>query len=174
MTSFFRYLALSLLLVSGLAAAKPAPDAAPLEALASFVGGVWRAQLPKSTQSGPTSLELRFEWGQNHQIIRFDSTWQGGANRSAPYTSGCYCWNGAQKTFKIVYADSEGTLFEGPVWQTKDVFLNDLTATQADGTTYAVQVRLTRHGANRFTNDIFLHEKDGSWKKAVSVKYVRE
>lgn len=175
MKSLLRTFALFLGLASGLAVAAPAPAAPanPLEGMASFIGGTWRAKLPKTKEGGPTSLELHFEWGTNHQTIRFESTWIGDHTRT-PYVSGFYCWNGAQHTYKMVYVDSEGSLFEGPVWQTKDLFLNDLTATQADGTTYPVQVRLTRHGASTFTNDIYLQKPDGGWKKAVSVKYVRE
>ncbi len=150
-----------------------APDA-PLDPLAFLVGGTWVGTDVAGAKDGSAlTIELTFTWTENHQAIRFDSSFVQGDKRKA-YTSGMYAWNGEKKKVAIVYSDSSGALTEGLISRDRDeVFVNDLVVNDAKVGSYPVQVRLTRVGLEAFTNEIFL-QKEGKWVLLVNVRYERK
>jgi hypothetical protein len=151
--------------------AQPAPDS-PLAPLESLVGGVWVAQMPVPKDQPPVQLELRFAWADNHQAIRFSSAFVRGDKRKA-YTDGFYAWNAAKQKIAIYYTDAGGNLTEGLITTEGGVFVNDLVATGPDGKAEPIQVKLTKDGADAFTNAIFL-QKDGAWAPFITVRYERK
>jgi len=144
----------------------------PLAPLASLVGGVWVGDVPVPKDAAPLRLEARFAWTENKQGVRFDSAFVRGDKRS-PYTNGQYGWDGAKGRLVIFYSDDSGSLTTGTIAQENGVLVNDLTVTEAGGKTYPVRVRLTKEGADAFTNGIFL-QKDGAWVPFVTVRYERK
>ena len=164
-------LAAALPLSQSRAADAPAVATPPLAALAWLPGGVWRAELPGEKGAPPTTIELRFAWADNGHALRFDTTFAQGDKR-APTYSGMYAWNGAAKKFVIFYTDRGGGLVEGPVAAEGDTLVHELTITGADGKVESARVRLTRTGADAFTNTIYL-PKDGGWDKFIEVHYAR-
>jgi hypothetical protein len=151
--------------------AQPVPDS-PLAPLESLVGGVWVAQMPVPKDQAPLQLELRFVWSDNHRTIRFASAFVRGGKRQ-PYTDGFYAWNGAKQKIAIFYADSGGSLTEGLITADGAGLVNDLVATGPDGKAEPIQVKLTKDGADAFTNAIFL-QKDGAWAPFITVRYERK
>ena len=150
---------------------KPAAPASPLAPVASLVGGLWVAELPPQGNNAPMKLEARFEWTENHQAVRFESAFVQAGKRS-PYTSGIYVWNPAKQKIAIVYTDFSGSLTEGLITLEGQVLENELTLTHADGKAEPVRVRLTKSGADGFTNEIFV-QKDGAMVPFITVKYLR-
>ena len=172
-----KYPALLLLLISMTAPWARAADVkaaagSPLAPLAPLVGGVWIGEVPVPKGEASLKLEARFAWTENKQGVRFDSVFVRGDKRS-PYTSGQYGWDGAKGKLVIFYCDSGGSLTTGTITQESGVLVNDLLVSEAGGKTYPVQVRLTKTGADGFTNEIFL-QKDGAWAPFVTVRYERE
>ncbi len=145
--------------------------ASPYAAVETFVGGVWVATLPPNKAGQAVRLELRFAWSENHQGVRFDSAWVIGEKR-APYTSGQYAWDAAKKKLIMFYTDSGASLVEGPMTPDGNAFVHDLTATDKDGKVEPIRVKLTKAGADAFTNEIFTM-KDGAMAKLVEVRYER-
>ncbi len=151
---------------------KAAPPVSPLEPLASLVGGLWVGSLPPPKSGPATQIELRFEWAENKQAIRFDSSFVQGEKRRA-YTSGMYGWNAAKGKITIYYMDSSGSLTEGDITIEDGVLVNELQSTDAKGKVTPIRVKLTKIGDNAFTNDIYL-QKDGAWAPFVNVRYERK
>ena len=149
---------------------KPAPES-PLAPLASLVGGVWIGDVPVPKDAAPLKLEARFAWTENRQGVSFDSVFVRGDKRT-PYTSGLYAWDGGRGKIVIFYVNNDGDLTEGVITPDHGALLNDLKVTEPGGKTYPVQVRLTKAGADAFTNEIFL-QKDGAWVPFVTVRYER-
>ena len=139
---------------------KPAAPVSPLAPLASLVGGVWVGALPPPPSGPSMSIELRFEWAENKQAIRFDSSFVQGEKRKA-YTSGMYGWNAAKGKITIYYMDSGGNLTEGDITLEDGVLVNELLSTDPKGQVTPIRVKLTKVGDNVFTNDIYL-QKDGA------------
>jgi hypothetical protein len=152
----------------GAAAPAPLPPYAPLQ---SFVGGTWSAALPAGKDGAPRSIELVFTWAQNHQGIRFDSSFVSGTQR-VPYVSGMYAWDAATKKLEMFYSDSEGSLTRGPVTLADGVLVHDLTESDSDGTVDLLQVRIAKVGQDAFTDDIYLR-RDAAYVKIASVRYQR-
>jgi hypothetical protein len=146
--------------------------AAPLEPLASLVGGLWIGPVPVPAGKAPMVIELRFEWAENKQAIRFDSAFVSG-DKKKPYTSGMYGWNAAKGKITIYYMDSGGNLTEGDITPEDGVLVNELQSTDPKGKVTPIRVRLTKVGDNAFTNDIYL-QKDGAWAPFVNVRYERK
>ncbi len=150
---------------------KPVPPS-PLEPLASLVGGLWVGALPPPKTGPAMSIELRFEWAENKQAIRFDSSFMQG-DKKRPYTSGMYGWNAAKGKITIYYMDSGGNLTEGDIKIEDGVLVNELQSTDPKGKVTPIRVRLTKLGDHAFTNDIYL-QKDGAWAPFVNVRYERK
>jgi len=163
-------LLLLLLLPLRLLATSPAP-LPPYAAVESFVGGTWSAALPPGKDGQPRSIELVFSWAQNHQGIRFDSTFVTGGKRS-PYVSGMYAWNAATKRLEMIYTDADGSLTRGPVTFADGVLVHDLTETDSDGTVDQVQVRITKFGRDAFTDEIYV-SRDAAYVRIAAVRYER-
>lgn len=151
---------------------KAAAPASPLEPLASLVGGVWVGALPPPKSGPAMQIELRFEWAENKQAIRFDSSFVQG-DKKRPYTSGMYGWNAAKGKITIYYMDSGGNLTEGDITLEDGVLVNELQSTDPKGQVTPIRVKLTKVGDHAFTNDIYL-QKDGAWAPFVNVRYERK
>jgi hypothetical protein len=146
----------------------PLPPYAPLE---SLVGGTWSAVLPAGKDGAPRTIELVFRWAQNHQGIRFDSSFVSAGERT-PYVSGMYAFNAATKKLEMFYSDSEGSLTRGPVTLADGVLVHDLTESDSDGTVDMIQVRIAKFGQDAFTDDIYV-SRDAAFVKIASVRYQR-
>ncbi|MBI3887013.1 MAG: hypothetical protein HY302_14990 [Opitutae bacterium] len=162
-----------LLTLAHAAEEKPTKPVSPLAPLASLVGGLWVGPLPPGPAgSAPMVIELRFEWSENKQAIRFDSSFVAG-DKKRPYTSGLYGWNAAKGKIAIFYVDSGGSLTEGDITLEDSVLVNELLSTDSAGKVMPIRVRLTKIGDNAFTNEIYL-QKDGAWAPFVMVRYERQ
>jgi len=157
--------------VSATEGKSPAPES-PLAPLASLVGGVWVGDVPVPKDAAPLKLEARFAWTENRQGVSFDSVFVRGDKRT-PYTSGLYAWDGGRGKIVIFYVNNDGDLTEGVITPDHGALWNDLKVTESGGKAYPVQVRLTKAGADAFTNEIFL-QKDGAWAPFVTVRYERQ
>lgn len=144
----------------------------PLAPLESLVGGIWLASLPAPKDQPSAQIELRFQWAENKQAIRFESAFLRGDKRQ-PYTDGFYAWNAAKRKVAIFYTDSGGNLTEGLITSEGDTLVNDLVSIGPNGKAEPIQVRLTKDGTDAFTNAIFL-QKDGTWMPFVTVRYERK
>jgi hypothetical protein len=162
---------LSLSLAALAAEEKPAAES-PLAPLASLVGGLWVGPVPAPADKPPVHIELRFEWTENKQAIRFESAFVS-EGKARPYTSGMYGWNGAKKKLVLFYMDSGGSLTEGEITQEEGVLVNDLISTEPTGKVVPIRVKLTKIGNDAFTNDIYL-QKDGAWAPFINVRYERK
>jgi hypothetical protein len=149
----------------------PATPESPFAPIAFLAGGVWRGKLPPPPQGGELSIELKADWAANHQGIRFDGTFIADGKRS-PYTSGIYGWDAARKQIVFLYSDAEGSLTEGAIAVENGALVHRFNVTHVDGKIEKAQATITPTGPDTYTNDIFV-EKDGIWKKVVSVTYNR-
>jgi hypothetical protein len=156
----------------GCAAEQKSPQASPLSPIAFLVGGTWTAKLPKGPPGAPSSIETHFDWGANHQNIRFDSYFVSGEKRF-PYTSGMYGWNPGKRKIVFWYSDSEGSLHEGAVTKEGLVLVQDFTITDKDGKVTNARSRLTQPGPDAFNNEILVAKEGGEWQRIVEVKYER-
>jgi len=168
-----KLLGLVVLFLSGSVFAEEAAPAAssPLAPLESLVGGVWVATVPMPKDQVPLQIETRYVWADNHQAIRFGSTFLRGGKR-LPYTDGFYAWNAEKRKIAIFYTDSGGGLVEGLITPEGEVLLNELVSTTADGGKLQIQARVTKDGPDAYTNAIFM-QKDGGWAPFVTVRYER-
>jgi hypothetical protein len=171
-----KYLLVVLLLPLFLRAAEPAAQStaapSPDAALEWFLGGTWVANLPPQKDGTPVKIELSFTKPENKNGVRFESSFFFGAKR-APYTCGMYAWNAAKQKYAIFYTDSGGSLSTGEVSLDGDVYAHEFTATGKDGKVEPIRVRLTKTGADSFSNEIYV-QKDGAWTQFISVRYERK
>ncbi len=174
-----RFLVLGLLasaLVRGddinIPAKAPAVPEIPLAPMTFLVGGLWKASPPPAANGAPVSnIELRVDWTNNHQSLRFESAWVRDG-KTTPYTSGFYAWDGVKKQIIFIYTDGVGTLTQGAVTREGDALVHEITMTARDGKVSVARSRMTPKGPNAFTNEIFL-QKDGAWSKLIGVTYER-
>lgn len=143
----------------------------PYAALEWFLGGTWVATLPPKPDGTTLGIELKFDRPDNRQGLRFESAFLNGGKR-APYTCGMYAWDGAKRKFVIFYTDSSGSLNTGDVKLEGDVLAHEYTSIGAEGKIEPIRVRLTKLGADAFTNEIFV-QKDGAWVNFITVRYER-
>ncbi len=162
----------------GLLAARPSradepdsPAASPFAPIEFLVGGVWQGDLPPSPDGRAVRLESRYSWAENHQAIRFDSTWIVAGKRH-PYASGLYAWDPAKKQLAVWSTDAAGSLTAGVIIPMGQYLQEDLTVTDGSGLAEAVRARFTPADANRCEEDLFTL-KAGQWEKLVTVIYRR-
>jgi hypothetical protein len=148
-----------------------APAAPPFAPIEFLVGGVWQGDLPPSPDGQAVRLESRYSWAENHQAIRFDSTWIVAGKRH-PYASGLYAWDPAKKQLAVWYTDAAGSLGAGAVFPAGQSVQEDLTVTDGSGLAEAVRARFTPAGADRCQEDLFTL-KAGQWERLVTVLYHR-
>ena len=171
-TALLAAAALGLLAAGPCRANEPdAPAASPFAPIEFLVGGVWQGDLPPSPDGQAVRLESRYSWAENHQAIRFDSTWIVAGKRH-PYASGLYAWDPAKKQLAVWYTDAAGSLGAGAVIPTGQSVQEDLTVTDGSGLAEAVRARFTPAGADGCQEDLFTL-KAGQWEKLVTVLYHR-
>ena len=158
--------------VGTIATADPALAESPYAGLESFIGGVWRADLPNPKGPSEVHIDLSFSWALNHQGIRFDSEFVKG-DKHKPYVSGIYAWNPALKKIVMTYTDSSGSLTEGTVAVADDVVTLSLEEAARDGSLTKVRVVELKEGTDKFINEISV-EKDGVLEPVAKVIYIRQ
>lgn len=136
-----------------------------------LVGGIWHGEAPALDQSKPLQIQSHFDWTENHQAIRFDSSWIFDG-KPYPYTSGIYLYDPAKKSMRILYSDAEGGFTDGTVENNNGVLEHALTVTDKDGKSELVRTRLSRQDDGSFVNQI-LRMKDGKWQTFIEVHYRR-
>jgi hypothetical protein len=170
---------LSFALASTIAPAKDADktspsvdsSASPCTPIAFLVGGTWHGQVPPGPNEQKVEIELKADWTENHQGIRFDSTFVIDG-KGSPYASGIYAWNPAKKQLVVLYTDSKASLADGAVTIKNGVLVHNFSVIEKDGKISKIQARVTPLGPNAYLNEIY-QWKHGHWEKLVSVHYER-
>ena len=151
-----RQLAVSLLLLLGLAAfaaAEVPPAYKPLEFLA---GHCWKGTFPGGKQTD----EHCFSWIYGGKFLRDVHTVRG-AGRPEAQGESIYLWNPSAKQIEYLYIESEGGFSRGPVMTEKDALVFPDTQFEDSGQIQVYRSRWQRSGEKAYEVVTEIQGKNG-------------
>jgi predicted enzyme related to lactoylglutathione lyase len=142
----------------------------PISALEWLVGGVWTADISKMG-NGMKSIETRYTWSDNKAFLRFNTHFISEKGTKNQYDGNFY-FDPARKSLNMWYADSENTIYQGPISVAGDTLTFDFRGEDFEGKMSDLRVRLNRKSDSLYNWTLF--ERDGDkWKQLATLDYLR-
>jgi hypothetical protein len=173
MRMFVAFVAILIGLAGPLRSDNPPSNANPVDQLAWMVGGKWTAEGDKGPDGKPFHVETKFSLAENHRGILF-TTWFLIDGKLVPTYEGIYAWQPAEKKFKFLYTDNEGTLTEGTAAWESDALEQEFEIVEPDGAAHTFRSTVKRTGPDDYDWNVRQQGKDGAWVVLFGLKYKRK
>lgn len=146
-------------------------NAKPIAPLAWLVGGVWTADASK-LGGGMQRAEMRYEWSDNDEYIRFTMHFVSGEKTSYIY-DGSFFWDPEKATLAMWNMNGKNEIMQGPVKIDENSLRVIFRAKNAQEKEADFRMSIVRKSNDRYEWETEEKQPQG-WKELLSLDYLRK